>query len=97
MTLYEQQFGIIVLMLTILITLSIIILVSLRPVVIKEKACVDKVVMLKSYFGEYAGILHADVKAYLCDENAVHQDLDCDGCSFWVKRGACAVLTEVCD
>lgn len=50
-----------------------------------------------SYFGEYAGILHADVKAYLCDVDAVHQDLDCDGrCGFWVERGACAVLTEVC-
>jgi competence protein ComGC len=96
MTLGEQQFGIIVLMLVILITLSVIILFSLRPVVIKEKACVDKVVVLKSYFGEYARIPEKDVKAYLCDEDAVYLDLDCAGCSFWVTRGACAVLTEVC-
>ena len=97
MTLGEQQFGIIVLMLTILITLSIIILVSLRPVVIKEKACVDKVVMLKSYFGEYVRIPENEVKSYICDEDAIYDDLKCDGrCGFWVERGACAVLTEVC-
>jgi competence protein ComGC len=46
MSLSDQQFNVIVLMLTILIVLSIIILFALRPVVIKEKACVDKVIVL---------------------------------------------------
>jgi len=62
----------------------------------QPQVCKDEITIVSSFGFIYASVPMKDVKSYICDEGTIVEPLRCPYCSFWVKKGRCAVLMEVC-